>query len=507
MATTCKIRGIYATALSVLFKTAPGYEITFPSPEMANRLNITRSFKPVDVEIKDRADLLGVTVEGPFDAIAAEDFPLMARVPGLAVTRGHPNKYAIYKGVVVKKNQDHDYDHVMLDSESGLVGILHHARLKVGTEVVVQVEEPGSQSGKHKPVLTENISYPGAYVVMIPEPRVAFSKNITDPGLKADLSDTLKTRQGGMGRWGIIFRSACNDATMDDISAELDDLQEKADKLQDEIDKSGIGFIADPVPITTMSVIFSQESLAILDGLRREYVPTVQGHHYWRIVARRLQRGDQAIELAEYLLGHLQTGQDRIDRLFQDFALDAAKILSKGTLLAFAHYKPDGDIYRLSPGKVVEIINDDDGIQEDALAYPTIVLRREFNTRAAHGSYYDGFDGIEMHPGDYSICHARPGFPVITNQYHRADGTFLGCYYNVSTPVLLFPGELQYTDLEIDVIEDAAGVQSVVDREKLDAAASSGFIPVAMQQYALDIVDAILAGKIKQDLSHDEVLP
>jgi hypothetical protein len=506
MATTCKIRGIYATALSALFKTEPGYEIIYPSPEMASRLNITRSFKPVDIEINDRADLLGVTIEGPLEAMTAENFPLTARVPGLAVTRGHPNKYAIYKGVVVKKNQERDYDHVMLDSESGITGILHHGRFKIGTEVVVQVEEPGSESGKRKPVLTRHVSYPGAYVVMIPEQRVAFSKNITDPGLKADLSDMLKTRQGGAGRWGIIFRSACNNATMEEISAELDALQEKADGLQDAIDRAGPGFIADPVPITMMNVIFSQESFEALDVLRREYVPTIQGHHYWRIVAKRLQRGDQAIEFAEFLLGHLQGGQDRVDRLFQDFALAEARILSKGTLLAFAHYKPDGDVYRLSPGKVVEIIDNDDGIQGNAPGRSTIVLRRDFGTRAAHGSYYDGFEGIEMRPGDYSICHAQPGFPVITNQYHRADGTFLGCYYNVSTPVLLFPGELQYTDLEIDVVEDGAGVQSVIDREKLDDAVGSGFIRAAMQQRALGIVDEILDGEIKQDLSHDDLL-
>ncbi|NMC06310.1 MAG: hypothetical protein GYA24_13925, partial [Candidatus Lokiarchaeota archaeon] len=210
----CKIRGIYATALSILFSGTEGYEITFPSPEIAKRLNIAASSKPADISISDRPDLLGVVIEGKLEDINAKGFPIgTATVPGCTVMETIPNKYAIYKGIVIGRNERYGYNNVLLSSSEKIVGILPGADFKPDTDVIVQVEEPGSKSGKKKPVLTRSIACPGSYAVLIPENKVTFSKAITDPGLRSELEEMAALHPARRAaRFGIIFRSACNEA-------------------------------------------------------------------------------------------------------------------------------------------------------------------------------------------------------------------------------------------------------------------------------------------------------
>lgn len=106
MVKACKIRGIYSTALSIMFSDLSDYELTFPSQEIMKRLGLSPSSKPADVTIEDRPDSLGVIVEGKMNEITAPGFPLNVHdVPGCAVIPLEPNKFAIYKGTVVSRNE------------------------------------------------------------------------------------------------------------------------------------------------------------------------------------------------------------------------------------------------------------------------------------------------------------------------------------------------------------------------------------------------------------------
>jgi len=176
----------------------------------------------------------------------------------------------------------------------------------------------------------------------------------------------------------------------------------------------------------------------------------------------------------------------------------------KGDTVSIMHYKPNGHHFKLKPGRVVDAFystGNGRGTEDQCVS---LVLKREFSPQPWHKSFYDGFEGLDIKPGDYSTCYARENFPVLTNKYFREDGTFLGCYYNISTPVQVFPGELQYLDLEIDVVENQAGERKVIDEHKLDAAVGEGYISRALADQAKAIADSVLQGKIKDDLACDD---
>ncbi|MEX2683528.1 MAG: DUF402 domain-containing protein [Candidatus Sigynarchaeota archaeon] len=505
MVKTCKIRGIYSTALSILFSGTSGYEITFPSREISKRLHVPSSSKPADITINDRTDLLGVVVEGKVENLAASNFPLSTDViPGCAVIQAVPNKFAIYKGVVVGRNEKYGYNSVLLSPEENIVGILPDADLKVDTEVIVQVVEPGSKSGKKKPTLSRSITCPGSYAVLIPENKVTFSKSITDHGLRKELMAMASGHPARRdGHFGIIFRTSCCDARLDDIRADLDVLASRMAEIREKVRSAPRGLVIDPLGIGQLDVIFSKQSLDYLDGVRGQKTRTIPGHHYWRIVTTRIGNADYLLDFVENLLVQNVIDEKSIAKAFTTFTHEHFPLPQKGDIVSIMHYKPNGDMFKLKPGRVVDAFYSSGNVPGMDDLCVSLVLEREFNPQPWHTSFYDGLEGIDIKPGDHSTCYVKENFPVLTNKYFRADGTFLGCYYNISTPVQVFPGELQYLDLEIDVVENQAGERKVIDKDKLDVAVEEGYISRALADKAKDIADLIFQGKIKADLACD----
>jgi protein associated with RNAse G/E len=501
-----KIRGIFATSLNILFSGTTGYEITFPSPEIMKRLNVAPSFKPADISITDRNDLLGVVVEGTIADITAPGFPLsLASIPGCAVMQSVPNKYAIYKGTVVGHNDKYGYDNVLLNDETGIVGLLPDSNFRTETTIIVQVEEPGSKSGKKKPSLTRSISCPGSYAVLIPENKIVYSKRITDPGLKAELEEMAADHPARVkGRFGIIFRSSCNDAHMNAIRADLDALVTRMTNIREKITGARKGLVIDPLETSQLTLIFSKLTLDYLDKIRQQKTPTMPGHHYWRVVTERLGNAEYMIDFVEHALAKSDGEGKKLATSFTNFAHESFPFPRKDDFLNIMHYKPNGDIFKLKPGRVIEAFYSTGNVFSTSDQCISIVLKREFNPQPWHKSFYDGLEGLDIMPGDYSTCYAKENFPVVTNKYFRADGTFLGCYYNISTPVQVFPGEIQYLDLEIDVVENIDGVKKIIDKEKLDQAVEEGHISKEMEKNAYSIVDMVMAGTIKDNLACDD---
>ncbi|HME51558.1 MAG TPA: DUF402 domain-containing protein [Candidatus Lokiarchaeia archaeon] len=505
MAKACKIRGIYSTALSILFSGTSEYELTFPSQEIMKRLGISPASKPADIKIEDRPDSLGVIVEGKMDDIMTPEFPLNVNdVPGCAVIPLEPNKFAIYKGTVVSRNERYNYVNVLLDDAEGLIGILPGSTLRPGTEVIVQVAEPGSISGKKKPVLSRSITCPGSYVVLIPENKIVFSRNITDPALRSELEEMARQDAAHeKGKFGVIFRSACNDAHMDAIREDLDALAERMADVRAKMRDAPAGFIIDPFGIGQLNVIFSKQSLNYLDDIRQQKVSTIPDHHYWKIVTKRLKETDRLIDFLEYVMVQQPELQAKLVATFVDFAHEQFIFPQVNDMINIVHCKPNGDIHKLRPGKVLDTSISAGRIFSAREHCISLVLKREFTPKTRSGSFYDGFDGIEIEAGDYSICHVKENFPVLVNQYYRADGTLLGHYFNISTPVQLYPGEMQYIDLEVDVVEVPGGERKVIDEEKLDDAVRAGYISEKTRVFAMTLAHDIMDGKINADLACD----
>jgi probable ribonuclease FAU-1 len=117
-----------------------------------------------------------------------------------------------------------------------------------------------------------------------------------------------------------------------------------------------------------------------------------------------------------------------------------------------------------------------------------LVLERTFPA----GGRYDSL-GDEKLAGDHGLVEIVGGSWVLRRVYFRSDGQTIGELYNIQTPVVLQPGLVRYTDLEVDVVRRADGRVEVVDEEDLASAVALGGISPALSETALAIAHRLAA--------------
>jgi hypothetical protein len=100
--------------------------------------------------------------------------------------------------------------------------------------------------------------------------------------------------------------------------------------------------------------------------------------------------------------------------------------------------------------------------------------------------------------GDYGTIEVLEGGWVLRRAYFRANARLIGELFNIQTPAIFAPGEVRYTDLEVDVMRDASGVVRVVDEQDLAVVMSTGAISAELGATALRIAhhlaDVLRAG-------------
>jgi hypothetical protein len=208
----------------------------------------------------------------------------------------------------------------------------------------------------------------------------------------------------------------------------------------------------------------SKESL---DKLRGSVTPTLALHHRLRIIHPR------ALEKAErQLLGRRASRRELERKAFQEAVLIP---LGKSGAVRLEHIKARGKPIRPREGIVLKAPG------------RRILLKRLF----AQGRY-DGLD-LPIEPGDYGLTEAREGAWQVKNSYFSQEGKLKGEYYNVNTPVELYPFGARYIDLEIDVIRRAGERALVIDREKLGVLAGEGKISRQLEKKALEAAARIMA--------------
>jgi Ribonuclease G/E len=147
----------------------------------------------------------------------------------------------------------------------------------------------------------------------------------------------------------------------------------------------------------------------------------------------------------------------------------------EGYRLAIAHGKPDGRWLDLGPGEVVE--RDPEG---------SVTIRREMSP----GGTYDAL-GVEREAGDVAVTTVKEGRWWYPTVYRSDDGDRRGTYVNVCTPVEIFPDQVRYVDLHVDVVKHAEGTVERVDDDELDAAVDAGHVSEALAARARAVASAV----------------
>ncbi|NLI83557.1 MAG: DUF402 domain-containing protein [Deltaproteobacteria bacterium] len=204
----------------------------------------------------------------------------------------------------------------------------------------------------------------------------------------------------------------------------------------------------------------------ILDFLRLSITPTLYRHHRLRII------DSKALDHAEKRLCEDPERREAIEKqLFRDSVLLP---LEKSGVVRLEHMRPSGKAMRPREGLLISL--DDNNLR----------FRRTFSQ-----GRYDGLD-LPIGNGDYGITEIREGEWYVKHSYHNRDGTLIGEYFNINTPVELYPYGARYLDLEVDVIRRAGESPFLIDREKLTLLSRQGFIGTALEARAMQVADSIM---------------
>jgi probable ribonuclease FAU-1 len=208
---------------------------------------------------------------------------------------------------------------------------------------------------------------------------------------------------------------------------------------------------------------FPFSAKATLDELRNQVLPTVPRHHQFRIIA-----SDYVNLLEEKTLsGHPEKRKSVGRSMEKSLIWDG---FQEGKEIRIEHVKLDGEVIFLSEGVIV---------QRDFDRKKLVLKRSRFRGRTR----YDGL-GIEKREGDYAISEVQEGLWDYNHTYHRSDGTLIGRYFNINTPVEFYPDRIRYLDLEIDVVQMLDGRVVITDEEDLEERFKSGYLGKELMQRA-----------------------
>lgn len=209
-----------------------------------------------------------------------------------------------------------------------------------------------------------------------------------------------------------------------------------------------------------------------LDDIRSLAVPTLKNHHRLKIINGTL------LALAESQLAKEPGSKAELERkIMREVVLEP---LDKAGVVRVEHIRPSGKSMRPREGAI------------QAMNEGRIVFKRSFSA-----GRYDGLDLI-IRKGDYGLSEIRDGSWYLRHSYYSKEHLLLGEYFNINTPVELYPYGARYIDLEVDVIRRAGEEAFVIDREKLGILSRKGCISKELEAKALLVAEQILRVLSKQ---------
>ncbi|WP_158854514.1 DUF402 domain-containing protein [Halorhabdus sp. CUG00001] len=452
---TVQCRGIYATALTDLLVADERFAVGWPSGPIARRFDVDFETAPPDASIVPDDDRLGVGVLGDEAAVGAVVDRLRVATDTLTWVDSTP-RGAVFDGVVTDTLGSGALVDLG-DDEAFLPYGATAAHVETDDRVRVQIDRPVGPWSDARPEVTTQFSIRGALASLVREESTATSG--------PDLLDVLSVEIPD--GWRVSWDREADEAEFAVLEAALEPLLDRAEDLDralaeaDDRTRTGQVFPGE----STTWVQFGRASRFELDSRRRAVTPTMPGHHRIKAGA---EQASAAVDFVEALAPDFE-GSFPFDVVTRQFGPTV------GDRVRIAHGKPDGRTISLGRGEVTD--RDPDG---------TVRVEREMSP----GGTYDGL-GIERQAGDVAVTKLTEGKWWYPTVYRGNDGQKRGTYVNICTPVEVFPDEVRYVDLHVDVVKHADGTVERVDDDELDAAVEAGHVPEALAAKARDVASAV----------------
>jgi Ribonuclease G/E len=459
-----RVRGIYATALTREFLAA-GHEVVQASGPIRRRFEASFDHDDHDVTVETTTDRQGVGVEGSSDATAtAIDLLAETGVDTLHWTDPAPRGAVFDARVTDTLGRGAVCD--LGDGEGFLPFDNADSHVTEGDRLRVQVTAARAPWSGDRAVLDTDLRASAGLAALVAG-REGVSVDTSDEAAGRELAgmtDLLDVdRPEG---WGVRWDRRATDASLDALSTALERAVDLAAELEDVRDRP----VGDPgrlaAPTATAWVWFGRESRFALDERRREVLPTMPGHHRVKAASEAASAG---VDFAEALCDPTGDGAFPFEVVTDQFGP------VEGDSVVIGHGKPDGRLVTLGRGEVV-----------DRDAEGTVAVERQLTG----GGTYDAL-GTPQESGDTALTKFREGRWWYPTVYRDSEGNLKGTYVNVCTPVEVFPDQVRYVDLHVDVVKHADGRVERVDDDELDAAVVDGEVSEPLAEKARAVATSL----------------
>lgn len=437
------------------------YDIVQPTPEVARRFGLPYRSEIPDVDIWDRSDLQGIVAIAYESVLTRLTDVLRRRLGGVITRTPRVAKSSVYRGIVLGKDERTGQTKVDLGTISAL---LPDRGLQRGQQIMVQIR--AHDYGRKAPVLSSSITIPGKAAVLLPEPVVRLSTKIKDQESRRNLLVLGRKMREHTENWGILWRTAAERLTEEELRNEVDDLLDTAQQVfnrYNELDSTGLLFEG----TSNADIEFPLEVKDALDKTRAKIKPTLARHHFYKSAGY-----SSLVDLAEMIIEERPEERRYVtSKLEKVISRDMPRIDDS---INIEHVKLDGRNIVLARGRVAETTS------------KGFVIRRQFrhtNRKLKMGQ--DSNDGVDVvsSEGDYAMTQVVPGALKLVTDYYSREGDLKGTYVNINTGVEVYPsngnspGRIRYIDLEIDIVKAPVNEKPrIIDQHLLKRAVQRGFI-------------------------------
>jgi predicted RNA-binding protein associated with RNAse of E/G family len=455
-----RIRGIYSQSLTQIM-LQNHYDIVQPTPEVARRFGLPYRSEIPDVDIWDRSDLQGIVAIAYESVLTRLTDVLRRRLGGVITRTPRVAKSSVYRGIVLGKDERTGQTKVDLGTISAL---LPDRGLQRGQQIMVQIR--AHDYGRKAPVLSSSITIPGKAAVLLPEPVVRLSTKIKDQESRRNLLVLGRKMREHTENWGILWRTAAERLTEEELRNEVDDLLDTSQQVfnrYNELDSTGLLFEG----TSNADIEFPLEVKDALDKTRAKIKPTLARHHFYKSAGY-----SSLVDLAEMIIEERPEERRYVtSKLEKVISRDMPRIDDS---INIEHVKLDGRNIVLARGRVAETTS------------KGFVIRRQFrhtNRKLKMGQ--DSNDGVDVvsSEGDYAMTQVVPGALKLVTDYYSREGDLKGTYVNINTGVEVYPsngnspGRIRYIDLEIDIVKAPVNEKPrIIDQHLLKRAVQRGFI-------------------------------
>lgn len=449
-----RLRGIYSLPLAKKLRER-GHEVVQPTEEIKRYLDVDETIAPPDVALGKGNDRHEILLTGDHESLEDVLDGVTEEFLDMAVKRFDYTQNAIYRGTVVNVNTDRRAAFVDLGPTDGFLPFRNtDRRLREGEDITVKIVELPTDPDEN-PVLTTDITYANDYAVVL-DSGVKVSNAIRDKEERDRLHEvgrSVRTERG------ILWRTSAKDLKAEFLRGQARDLLDQADKVERRAEDSvAPELLMEGSP--TALLMIPGYTKKVLDEVRSEIAPTVDKHHKYKAADR---SHDLAVDAVENL-----TSDESLLGRFEE-VMKGLEPVEVGDSLRFTHLKPDGSSPSFGRGRVIDVEGEE------------IQLQRGVD---------QGIRGLPSENAEYAVTSVEEGSWMIVSEYFDRSDESTGMFININTPAEIYPWEVRYMDLCVDVVVQNGDVE-VMDSGELDDHVAEGRISPELAERARDAADDI----------------